>query len=250
MQIFIKTLRSKIIALDVSQDDKILLVKQKIQDREGIPAEMLRLIYEGKQMKDDLILSDYNVQKESTLHIHAPISNMINSTTIRPSHLDCTVKIPLEQMTEIHSSMIYGNVDSFQHLLETSKGKISLENLHRCNCFISSRPNGPSLLMYMYDCPLLHVALLTSVPIAKFLIQIGADVNAVSGSVPDNTVTSESIKNVHGQFQHFYGKVTALHMCVHVGDVNLIELLVSKGANVTEEDATGNTPMDIAMARR
>jgi ankyrin repeat protein len=89
----------------------------------------------------------------------------------------------------------------------------------------------------------LHVAFLTSVPIAKLLIQLGADVNAVSAQYRQNSKNKDEIS------QHFCGKATALHMCVLIGDVNLIELLVSNGADVTKEDATGNTPMDIAMAR-
>ena len=68
-QYFVKTLTGKTITLDLDALDTIIIVKSKIQDKEGIPPEDSRLIYAGKQLEDNRTILDYNMTRESTMHL-------------------------------------------------------------------------------------------------------------------------------------------------------------------------------------
>jgi len=69
MQISLKTVTNKIITLEVQCSDKIDALKALIQDRWGIPPNQQVLIYAGKRLADDRMLSNYNIRQRSMLYL-------------------------------------------------------------------------------------------------------------------------------------------------------------------------------------
>ena len=84
MQIFAVTLTGKTITLELEGSDTIENVKQKIQDKEGIPPDKQKLMYEGVELEDGKTVADYNIQKEETIQLILKFSGEGKGTSAEP----------------------------------------------------------------------------------------------------------------------------------------------------------------------
>lgn len=148
MRIFVKTLTGKTIDVDVQPTDSIKKLKEIIYYKEGIPEDQQRMIFGEKQLEDSCMIFDYNIQRESTLHLvlrlrgqgdmianHIASTNFLEKTPILPKH-SFEFYYKSTATTHSHSLIIYCKLNDSKVI----DGSVVFNQINRSIVFIPYEP--------------------------------------------------------------------------------------------------------------
>jgi len=89
MQIFVKNFVGDTFPLTVPEDLSVLNLTTLLSIRTSLPESDLRLVYAGKHLSSSQSLADYNIHRDSTIHLASPLRGGMPSKKIRCTFKDC-----------------------------------------------------------------------------------------------------------------------------------------------------------------